>query len=47
MGIYEAAFNFSIIAMTFNSMIGQVLYPFAVKMFEKKNQKFDFLKIFL
>jgi O-antigen/teichoic acid export membrane protein len=45
MGIYEAAFNFSIIAMTFNSMIGQVLYPFAVKMFGKKNQKFDFLNL--
>ena len=45
MGIYEAAFNFSIIAMTFNSMIGQVLYPFAVKMIDKKNQKFDFLNL--
>ncbi|QOD59678.1 oligosaccharide flippase family protein [Polaribacter haliotis] len=45
MGIYEAAFNFSIVAMTFNSMIGQVLYPYAVKMFDKKNQKFDFLNL--
>lgn len=45
MGIYEAAFNFSIIAMTFNSMVGQVLYPFAVRLFNKKNKKFDFLNL--
>ena len=45
MGIYEAAFNFSIIAMTFNAMVGQVLYPFAVRLFNKNNKKFDFLNL--
>lgn len=45
MGTYEAAFNFSIIAMTFNSMVGQVLYPFAIRLFDKQNKKFDFLNL--
>lgn len=45
MGIYDAAFNFSIIAMTFNGMIGQVLYPYAMKMGNKNNPKFDFLNM--
>jgi len=45
MGIYEAAFNFSIVAMTFNSMVGQVIYPFAIRMFDKKNEKFNFLNL--
>jgi O-antigen/teichoic acid export membrane protein len=46
MGVYEAAFNFSIIAMTFNAMFGQVLYPFAIKLFTQKNKKFEFLNIY-
>ena len=45
MGIYDAAFNFSIVAMTFNSMIGQVIYPYAIKMFNKKNERFGFLNL--
>jgi O-antigen/teichoic acid export membrane protein len=45
MAIYEAAFNFSIVAMTFNSMIGQVIYPFAVRLFNKNNNKFNFFNL--
>jgi O-antigen/teichoic acid export membrane protein len=45
MGIYDAAFNFSIIAMTLNGIAGQVLYPYAMKTSIKGNPKFDYLNM--
>ncbi|MCF8272901.1 MAG: oligosaccharide flippase family protein [Flavobacteriaceae bacterium] len=45
MGIYDAAFNFSIIAMTLNGVVGQVLYPYAMKANIKNNSKFDFINM--
>ncbi|MCF6296516.1 MAG: oligosaccharide flippase family protein [Flavobacteriaceae bacterium] len=45
MGIYDAAFNFAIIAMTFNGVVGQVTYPYAMKMHKKNNKSFDFFNL--
>lgn len=47
LGIYTAAFNFSIITSTLDGIIGQVLYPYAMKLFKKENRKFDFFNILL
>lgn len=46
MGIYDAAFTFSVIAMAFNAVIGQVLFPSAMKRAKLKDDNyFDFVNI--
>lgn len=43
LGIYSAAFNFSIITVTLNTVIGQVLYPYIMKEENKYSQKLEFV----
>jgi O-antigen/teichoic acid export membrane protein len=45
MGIYNVAMNFSQFGTVLIRIIGQVVYPMAIKNFGKKNRKFDFFNI--
>ena len=42
LGIYKAAFNFSIITITLNGILGQVLYPFVMKNIKNGSRKLEF-----
>lgn len=42
LGIYKAAFNFSIITLTLNGVIGQVLYPFIMKNVKEQSRNLEF-----
>lgn len=42
LGIYKAAFNFSIITLTLNAVLGQVLYPFVMKNIKEQSRKLEF-----
>jgi O-antigen/teichoic acid export membrane protein len=45
LGVFNAAYFISIITSTLNGVIGQVLYPFAMQQFNKKNRKFEYFNI--
>ncbi len=45
LGIFNAAYFFSIITSTLNGVIGQAVYPYAMQQFEKGNKKFDYFNI--
>ena len=47
LGIYNATFNFSQLATLLLGIVGQVIYPMAIKNFGKGNRKFDFINILL
>jgi len=47
LGIFTAALNFSLIALTLTQIIGQVLFPYAMKHFDSGNRKFEFVNILL
>ncbi len=42
LGIFNAAFFFTMISKTFIQIIGQVLYPYAMKEFGKENRGFEY-----
>jgi O-antigen/teichoic acid export membrane protein len=43
LGIFSAAFFFATLSRTMIQIIGQVLYPYAMKEFGKENKKFEFI----
>ena len=45
LGIFNAAYFFSVITSTLNGVIGQVVYPYAMQQFKKDNRKFEFFNI--
>jgi O-antigen/teichoic acid export membrane protein len=45
LGIFNAAYFFSIITSTINGVMGQVLYPYAMQQFKKENRKFEYFNI--
>lgn len=45
LGIFNAAYFFSVITSTINGVIGQVLYPYAMQQFKKDNRKFEYFNI--
>lgn len=47
MGYYDAAYNFSFVVITLNMVIGQVFYPYSMKLFGKENKKFEYFNIIL
>lgn len=45
LGIFSAAFYFTIISRTANVIIGNVLYPYAMKQFGSENSRFEYVNI--
>ncbi|UPT77163.1 oligosaccharide flippase family protein [Sulfurovum sp. XGS-02] len=45
LGVFNAAYFFSIITSTINGIIGQVLYPYAMKQYNKDNKRFEYFNI--
>jgi len=47
LGIFNAAYFFSVITSTLNGVIGQVVYPYAMQQFEKENKRFEYFNIII
>ena len=45
LGVFNAAYSFSVITSVLNGVIGQVIYPYAMQQFKKENTSFDYFNI--
>lgn len=45
LGVYNATFNFSQLVTLLLGVVGQVMYPLAIRNFGKQNKKFEFVNI--